>query len=110
MTGEEIRPFDEETAVAAARFFRDAGIDTVGVCFLHSYVDPAHERAMRACWSVSTRATVSICSEVLREYREYERAVTTLVDAAVKPNIRSYVANIAGLRGRIGSPAACRST
>ena len=34
-------------------------------------------------------ATVSISSEVLREYREYERAVTTLVDAAVKPNIRS---------------------
>ena len=41
-------------------------------------------------------ATVSISSEVLREYREYERAVTTLVDAAVKPNIRRYVANIAG--------------
>ena len=38
---------------------------------------------------------MSISSEVLREYREYERAVTTLVDAAVKPNIRSYVANIA---------------
>ena len=97
VTGEEIRPFDEESAVAAARFFRDAGIDSIGVCFLHSYVDDTHERAMR---DVLTRehpgATVSISSEVLREYREYERAVTTLVDAAVKPNIRSYVANIAG--------------
>ncbi len=47
-------------------------------------------------------ATVSISSEVLREYREYERAVTTLVDAAVKPNIRSYVANIAGHARRAG--------
>ena len=41
-------------------------------------------------------AVVSISSDVLREYREYERSVTTLVDAAVKPNIRRYVANIAG--------------
>ena len=39
-------------------------------------------------------AVVSISSEVLREYREYERAVTTLVDAAVKPRMASYVANI----------------
>ncbi len=38
---------------------------------------------------------MSISSEVLREYREYERSITTLVDAAVKPNIRSYVNNIA---------------
>ena len=45
--GDEVRPFDEEQAVAAARWFRDAGIDTIGVCFLHSYADPAHELAMR---------------------------------------------------------------
>ncbi len=94
--GAEVRPFDEKSAVAAARFFRDAGINTIGVCFLHAYVDDAHELAMR---DVLARehpdATVSISSEVLREYREYERAVTTLVDAAVKPDIRRYVATIA---------------
>src|SRR3954451_13430319 len=94
--GSEIRPFDQERAVEVARWFRDQGINTLGVCFLHSYVDDAHERAMR---DVLTRehpdATVSISSEVLREYREYERSMTTLVDAAVKPDIRQYVANIA---------------
>src|SRR5690606_10999556 len=37
---------------------------------------------------------VSISSEVLREYREYERSMTTLVDAAVKPNVSRYVSNI----------------
>src|SRR4051812_45133412 len=93
--GSEIRPFDYDGAVEVARWFRDQGIDTLGVCFLHSYVDDSHERAMR---DVLARehpgATVSLSSEVLREYREYERAVTTLVDAAVKPDIRSYVANI----------------
>ena len=66
------------SAVAAARFFRDAGIDTIGVCFLHSYVDDAHERAMREVLAREhPDAVVSISSEVLREYREYERAVTT---------------------------------
>ena len=93
--GTEIRPFDEESAVRAARWFRDQGIATIGVCFLHSYANDAHERAMRDILAREhPEATVSISSEVLREYREYERSVTTLVDAAVKPNIRRYVENI----------------
>ncbi|KRB43381.1 hydantoinase/oxoprolinase family protein [Terrabacter sp. Root181] len=93
--GNEIRPFDEERAVAVARWFKDRGITTIGVCFLHSYADDSHELAMR---EVLRRehpdAVVSISSEVLREYREYERSMTTLVDAAVKPNVSRYVANI----------------
>jgi N-methylhydantoinase A len=94
--GAQVRPFDEAGAVAAARFFRERGITTIGVCFLHSYADPAHERAMRAVLAREhPQATVSISSDVLREYREYERSVTTLVDAAVKPGIQRYVANIA---------------
>ncbi len=94
--GSEVRPFDRDQAVAAAEFFRDRGIGTIGVCFLHSYVDPSHEEAMRDVLAeVHPDATVSISSEVLREYREYERSVTTLVDAAVKPSIRRYVQNIA---------------
>ncbi|MGZ5418066.1 MAG: hydantoinase/oxoprolinase family protein [Nocardioides sp.] len=102
--GEEIRPFDPESAMKAARFFRDAGINTIGVCFLHSYANDAHELAMRAILAeVHPDATVSISSEVLREYREYERSVTTLVDAAVKPNIRKYVDNIAGHLASLGS-------
>jgi N-methylhydantoinase A len=94
--GSEVRPFDEEQAVEAARFFRNAGIGAVGVCFLHSYADPSHERAMRDVLAREhPEAVVSISSDVLREYREYERSVTTLVDAAVKPSIRRYVQNIA---------------
>src|SRR3954454_18022923 len=94
--GTEVRPFDEEQAVAAARFFRASGIGSVGVCFLHSYAHPTHERAMRAVLAREhPDAVVSISSDVLREYREYERSVTTLVDAAVKPSIRRYVENIA---------------
>ncbi|NEE02126.1 hydantoinase/oxoprolinase family protein [Phytoactinopolyspora halotolerans] len=94
--GTEVRPFDEDDAVAAARFFRDRGITTIGVCFLHSYANPDHELRMRDVLAREhPEATVSISAEVLREYREYERSVTTLVDAAVKPRIRRYVRNIA---------------
>jgi N-methylhydantoinase A len=95
VTGAEVRPFDRDDAVAAARFFRDAGITTVGVCFLHSYADDSHERAMlEVLREELPGAVVSLSSEVLREYREYERSVTTLVDAAVKPRVGAYVTNI----------------
>ncbi len=93
--GHQLRPFDEDDAVAAARWFRDRGIRTLGVCFLHSYANDEHELAMR---EVLRRehpdAVVSISSEVLREYREYERSMTTLVDAAVKPSVSRYVSNL----------------
>ncbi|MCW2702538.1 MAG: hyuA, partial [Blastococcus sp.] len=95
VTGTEVRPFDRDDAVAAARFFKDAGITTVGVCFLHSYANDEHERAMLDVLHVEhPDAVVSISSQVLREYREYERSVTTLVDAAVKPKVGAYVTNI----------------
>src|SRR6187551_2676589 len=95
VTGAEVRPFDEDGARTVARWFRDQGVDTLGVCFLHSYANPAHEDQMRAVLlEEHPGAVVSLSSEVLREYREYERAMTTLVDAAVKPRLSAYVNNI----------------
>lgn len=92
-TGAEVRPFDEEQAVAVARWFRERGITAIGVCFLHSYANPRHEVRMREILGREhPDAVVSISSDVLREYREYERSVTTLVDAAVKPTMRRYLA------------------
>lgn len=94
-TGAELRPFDEDGARTVARWFRDQGIDTLGVCFLHAYANPEHEERMRAILAEEhPDAVVSISSEVLREYREYERSMTTLVDAAVKPKLSRYVNNI----------------
>src|SRR5688500_17869795 len=93
--GRELRPFDESRAREVARWFRDRGIDTLGVCFLHSYANPEHEERMRTVLAEEhPAAVVSISSQVLREYREYERSMTTLVDAAVKPTFSRYVNNI----------------
>jgi N-methylhydantoinase A len=99
--GREVRPFDEAQAVEVARWYRARGITALGVCFLHSYANPDHERRMREVLAREfPEAVVSLSSDVLREYREYERAVTTLVDAAVKPTMRAYIANLSSRLGR----------
>ncbi|MGH3358124.1 MAG: hydantoinase/oxoprolinase family protein [Nocardioidaceae bacterium] len=94
-TGEEIRPFDERQAREVARWFRANGIDTLGVCLLHAYANDGHEVRMREILAEEhPGAIVSLSSQVLREYREYERSMTTLVDAAVKPKVSRYVDSI----------------
>jgi N-methylhydantoinase A len=93
--GAELRPFDDEGARSVARWFRGRGVVAIGVCFLHAYANPDHEERMRAVLEAEhPDAVVSLSSEVLREYREYERAMTTLVDAAVKPRVGRYLATI----------------
>jgi len=96
LTGAELRPFDEAQATAVARWFRDRGIPTIGVCFLHSYANPEHEERMAAVLAREhPDAVVSLSSQVLPEYREYERSMTTLIDAAVKPRMSQYLSAIA---------------
>ncbi|HEY7432449.1 MAG TPA: hydantoinase/oxoprolinase family protein [Streptosporangiaceae bacterium] len=104
-TGAELAPFDEEQAVAAARGFRARGVAAIGVCFLHAYANPAHEQRMAAVLAREyPAAEVSVSSQVVREYREYERSVTTLIDAAVKPRVSRYLRSLtdrlAGLTDR----------
>jgi N-methylhydantoinase A len=94
-TGAQRHPFDEAGAAEVARWLRAAGVTAVGVCFLHAYANPAHEQRMRDILAAEhPDAVVSISSDVLREYREYERAMTTLVDAAVKVRVARYVARL----------------
>src|SRR5699024_11258355 len=84
-----------QRAREVARWFREHEVNTLGVCLLHSYADPAHEQRMREILREEhPDAVVSVSSEVLRQYREYERSMTTLVDAAVKPRLSRYIDNI----------------
>jgi N-methylhydantoinase A/oxoprolinase/acetone carboxylase beta subunit/N-methylhydantoinase B/oxoprolinase/acetone carboxylase alpha subunit len=109
VTGAELHPFDRDGAVRVARWFRHHGITTIGVCFLHAYANPAHEHAMREVLAAEhPDAVVSISSDVLREYREYERSMTTLVDAAVKPRVAHYVASIASRLNELHPPSDAR--
>src|SRR6266851_14415 len=104
--GAELTPLDEASVRAAARFFRDHHIGAIGVCLIHSYANPAHERRVAEIIAEEyPGSTVSLSCEVLPEYREYERAVTTLVDVFVKPHMERYLRHVdealgAGLRER----------
>ncbi|HEX5619825.1 MAG TPA: hydantoinase/oxoprolinase family protein [Solirubrobacteraceae bacterium] len=100
-TGAVVRQFDEEGAREVARWFRAQGVTSIGVCFLHSYMNPDHERRMRDVLAAEhPDCAVSLSSDVLSEYREYERAVTTLVDAFVKPRVSEYARSIEDRLGR----------
>jgi N-methylhydantoinase A len=93
--GEELHPLDDESARTAARFFRDKGIRAAGICLIHAYANPRHEQRVReAMLGEYPELVLSLSSEVLPEYREYERAVTTLVDAFVKPHMAVYLRRI----------------
>jgi N-methylhydantoinase A len=93
--GDELRPLDEASVRAAAQFFRRHGVRAIGISLIHSYANPAHERrAAEIIAEEYPQATLSLSCTVLPEYREYERTVTTLVDAFVKPHMERYLRRV----------------
>jgi N-methylhydantoinase A len=94
-TGEELEPLDEAAVHAAARALREAGLDAVAICFLHSYADPSHERRARdIILSEHPAAMISLSSDVLPVFREYERSLATILNVYVMPRVSSYVAKL----------------
>ena len=83
--------------LSAAEVARLAGrlgkVDAVAVCLLHSYANPEHERLVGSALREAGYA-VSLSSEILPEYREYERAATTVVNAYVSPLMREYIRSL----------------
>jgi N-methylhydantoinase A len=93
--GGVIRPIDEEAVRDAARRLRDEGVESIAVCFLHAYGNPVHERrAGEILAEVFPEAMVSLSSEVAPEFREYFRASTTVINAAVRPVVARYLGRI----------------
>ena len=90
--GQELQPLDEAAVRAAARAIRQQGIGSIAVVLLHSYANPAHERRVAAILAEAMPdALVSISSEVLPVFREYERSMTTILNASVMPVVAAYV-------------------
>src|SRR2546423_1484150 len=90
--GWELQPLDESAVRAAARAIRELGIGSVAVVLLHSYANPAHERRVATLLGAEMpHALVSISSEVLPVFREYERSMTTILNAGVMPVVSAYV-------------------
>jgi N-methylhydantoinase A len=93
--GQVLRPLDVGDARTVAGLLRDAGVESVAVCLLHSYLYPEHEERLGAILRDELPGVaVSLSSEILREQREYERTATTVVNAYVRPLMERYVGDI----------------
>lgn len=93
--GEETIPLDVESLRRAAEDLRRDGVTSVAICFMHSYANPAHERAAAALVRDSLPGLfTSVSSEVLPVIRFYDRVSTTVLNAYVGPVLRSYLQNL----------------
>jgi len=106
--GEVIRALDQRQVEAIAGQLRSAGVEAVAVCFLHSWANPAHERLAGAVLRrVNPDMFVTLSHEILREFREYERTSTTVLNAYVGPRVRTYLGTLetwlrgADFRGKV---------
>src|SRR5207253_176849 len=106
--GEIAMPLDESSLDAAIAAISRSGATSVAICFLHSYLNPAHEiaaaeRVMRQLPNIG----VSRSSEVLPQIKEYERVSTTIVNAYVGPLVKHYLTSLerrlmeAGFKGSL---------
>jgi N-methylhydantoinase A len=94
--GTELEPFDHAATLSEVRELIEDGVRCIGVCLLHSYANAAHEQAVGELIRENfPDVFVSLSSVVLPEYREYERAMTTLIDVLVKPYCKTYLQNAA---------------
>ena len=93
--GEVVRPLDVEAAIAAIDGVCGSGIEALTISLMHSYANPAHEHRLRDI--VAERypdLPVSLSSDILPEFREYDRAITTVMNDYVRPIMRRYLSGI----------------
>ena len=89
-------PLSRASLAAGIRRLKQAGVETVAVCYLHAYRDPRHELATReAVAKGMPDAYISLSSEVLPQIKEYERVCTTVVNAYVGPALSRYLKRLA---------------
>ncbi|HLQ97561.1 MAG TPA: hydantoinase/oxoprolinase family protein [Candidatus Dormibacteraeota bacterium] len=93
--GEVITELDEKKLINIIKEIRNEGIETVAVVYLHSYINPLHEKRTEELFKeYYPECHLSLSHEISPEFREYERTVTTIVNAYLKPNSRNYFSNL----------------
>jgi N-methylhydantoinase A len=105
-SGEVLKPLDEQSALDAIAMLKAASVESVAVCLLHAYANAAPEQRLGELLREKfSAAYVSLSHEILREFREYERTSTTVLNAYVGPIVSSYLVSLekmlddAGFRG-----------
>jgi N-methylhydantoinase A/oxoprolinase/acetone carboxylase beta subunit len=94
-TGEAITPLDEQAVRAAGRQLREAGVEAIAVCFLFSYLDPAHEeRAAEILRAEAPDCFVTTSAGISPQFREFERFTTACMNAFVGPGTGRYLEHL----------------
>lgn len=90
--GKVLRSLSKKSVSNAVRWFKRQGVKSVAICLLHAYANPRHEQEIKKIFAKEfPDVFVSLSSEVMPEYREYERAMATCMDSALKPYIKQYI-------------------
>ena len=101
----EISPLDDESLQDAVSGIRGSEVEAIAVCLLFAFMHPEHERRVgETLREALPDVHVSLSSEVLPEFREYERFSTTAADAYLAPKLAAYLANLAGKAEKGGVP------
>jgi len=95
---------DETQARVIAQRLREQGVESVAICLLHAYVNPAHEKRVAEILrsALPTDTYVCLSSDILPEIREYERSSTAVVNAYIGPVVRRYVSSLTARLKEVG--------
>ena len=106
--GSEVRPLDEADVRTQLGLLKTQGVEAITVSLINAYVNGAHETRIGALAAeIMPGVPVSLSHEVLPEMQEYERTLTTVANAAVRPVVGKYVSNLrsklaeAGMAGKL---------
>ena len=93
--GTVLEPLDEEEVRQALTHLEQQGVESVAVCFLHSYVNPSHEeQAGEILRSHFPKLHYTLSAELVPEIKEYERTSTAALNAYVQPVVRRYLSHL----------------
>jgi len=105
-SGEETQSLDEAAVRTAVQELQAAGVEAVTVALLNSYLNPAHEERVREIIeSEAPELPVSISSEIVPEYGEYERTLTTVINDYARPQVIRYLEDLDASLEDAGSTA-----
>lgn len=94
-SGEVLTPLSDDDLAALAEVIKESGAEAIAVSLMHAYANPDHERRVGAALRKALPDVfVSLSHEILREYREYERTSTTVLNAFVGPRVANYLGSL----------------
>jgi N-methylhydantoinase A len=104
-SGEVLTPLKDEAMEDTMRDVAKVSPEAVAVSFLHSFINPAHEARMgEKIRKILPSTYISLSHEILREYREYERTSTTVVNSYIGPIVKRYIEDLEKLIDSMGFP------